>query len=269
MYQDYFGFKEPPFTLTPNPEFLFMSRCHQEAYAHLLYAIESRAGFIELSGEVGTGKILMCRQLLASLPTNVVSAYLLNPRLSPPELLRSVGLELGLQLPRGLDEHALCEALEAELMQLAAHDQRVVLCIDEAQALPLDSLEALRLLSNLETAKRKLIHIVLFGQPELDEMLQTRAVRSLASRIVFSARLDGLSRAELGHYLQHRLVVAGWRGPVIFSPAALWCLHRASGGVPRLANVLAHKCLMLAYGHGLHRVGLRMAWAAAQDRSVP
>jgi MSHA biogenesis protein MshM len=269
MYLAHFGLTELPFSITPDTDFAYRAPPHQAAMTVLQLALAGGEGFVKVTGEVGTGKTLLCRQLLASLGANVVSAYLLNPRLSPPELLRSVGLELGLQLPRGQDEHALCEALEAELLHLAAQDQRVVLCIDEAQALPLESLEALRLLSNLETAKRKLIQIVLFGQPELDDMLHTRAARSLASRITFSAYLRGLSRLDLGHYLQHRLVVAGWRGPAVFSPAALWCLHRASGGVPRLANVLAHKCLMLAYGRGLHRVGWRMAWACVQDRSVP
>jgi MSHA biogenesis protein MshM len=267
MYSAHFGLHELPFGLTPDTDFTYRAPPHQAAMNVLLLALASGEGFVKVTGEVGTGKTLMCRQLLASLPADVVSAYVLNPRLGPEALLRCVGSELGLQLARELDEHSLCQAIEAELMQLAAEGKHVVLCIDEAQALPIESLQALRLLSNLETGKRKLIQIVLFGQPELDDMLQNHAIRSLASRIAFCARLQGLSRAELGGYLQHRLVVAGWRGPAVFNPLALWLLHRASGGVPRLANILAHKCLMLAFGRGEHRVGWATAWAVVNDDS--
>lgn len=265
MYLDHFGLTETPFALTPDTDFVFRGRHHQAAMNMVLLALGTHEGFVKITGEVGTGKTLMCRHLLASLPADVVSAYVLNPRLSARDLLRAVGAELGLSLAPGADEHTLCKGLEAELLQLAAEDKRVVLCIDEAQALPIDSLEALRLLSNLETGKRKLIQIVLFGQPELDDMLRVRRIRSLASRIAFCATLQGLARDDFAHYLQHRMAVAGWRGPAVFSMAACWWLHRASRGVPRIANILAHKSLMLAYGHGTHQVGLREAWAAVRD----
>jgi MSHA biogenesis protein MshM len=265
MYLDHFGLREAPFGLTPDTDYVFRGRPHQAAINTVLVALQSHEGFVKVTGEVGTGKTLLCRHLLASLPREVVSAYVLNPRLSAPELLRAIGRELSLELPAQADEHTLCRQLEAELMHLAAEGRRVVLCIDEAQALPVDSLEALRLLSNLETGKRKLIQIVLFGQPELDDTLRTHRIRSLASRIAFSACLSGLTRDDLADYLHHRLTVAGWRGPHVFGTAATWLLHHASGGVPRVANILAHKSLLMAYGHGVHRVGLRQAWAAVRD----
>jgi MSHA biogenesis protein MshM len=267
MYLDHFGLAEYPFSITPDTDFVYRAQHHQAAMNVALVALESHEGFVKVTGEIGTGKTLMCRRLLACLPDDVVSAYVLNPRLAPRELLRTIGVELGLQLKRGADEHALCRQLEAELLHLAAADKRVVLCIDEAQALPVESLEALRLLSNLETGKRKLMQIVLFAQPELDEMLRSRRMRSLASRIAFSARLAGLDRHDFANYLQHRMSVAGWRGPAAFTPIARWLLWRASRGIPRLANMLAHKGLMLAYGRGAHRVGLREAFAATRDET--
>lgn len=271
MYLDHFGLAEYPFALTPDTDFVFRGRHHQAAMNVVLLALGMNEGFVKVTGEVGTGKTLLCRQLLAQLPGDVVSAYVLNPRLSACELLRAVAHELGLALTPDeavtSSEHRLCQRLEAELMQLAAEGRRVVLCIDEAQALPLDSLEALRLLSNLETGKRKLIQIVLFGQPELNDALRDSTVRSLASRIAFSATLHGLARDDFALYLQHRLAVAGWRGPAVFSRAAVWWLHRASRGVPRIANIVAHKSLMLAFGEGRHQVGWRDALAAARDEA--
>jgi len=267
MYLDHFGLAEYPFSITPDTDFVYRAQHHQAAMNVVLVALQGNEGFVKITGEIGTGKTLMCRHLLACLPDDVVSAYVLNPRLAPRELLCVVGVELGLQLKRGTDEHSLCKQIEAELLHLAAADKRVVLCIDEAQALPVESLEALRLLSNLETGKRKLIQIVLFGQPELDEMLQARRIRSLASRIAFSARLGSLDRGDFANYLQHRMTVAGWRGPAVFTPVARWLLWRASRGIPRLANMLAHKSLMLAYGSGNHRVGMREAYAATRDET--
>lgn len=265
MYLEHFGLTEYPFSITPDTDFVFRAQHHQAAMNVVLLALGSNEGFVKITGEVGTGKTLMCRQLLVSLPGDVVSAYVLNPRLAPRELLRTVGDELGLALRRGSDEHALCKSLEAELLHLAAAGKRVVLCIDEAQALPVESLEALRLLSNLETGKRKLMQIVLFGQPELDDMLSSHRIRSLASRIAFCARLHGLDRVDFANYLQHRMSVAGWRGGIAFTAPARWLLWRASRGIPRIANILAHKSLMLAYGRGKHRIGAREAFAAAHD----
>ncbi len=265
MYLSHFGLGEFPFAITPDTDFVYRAQSHQAAMNVVLLALDSGEGFVKITGEVGTGKTLLSRRLLASLPADVVTAYLLNPRLTPCGLLRAISEELGLPRRRGVDEHGLYTLLEAELVRLAAEGKRVVLCIDEAQALPLESLEALRLLSNLETGKRKLIQSVLFGQPELDQRLASHSIRSLASRIAFSARLAGLNLHDFSQYLQHRMVVAGWRGPEVFGWSARVLLWRASRGVPRLANILAHKGLMLAFGQGRHRVGLRLAWAAACD----
>ena len=265
MYLEHFGLVDGPFSITPDIDFVYRAAQHQAALNVLLVALAGHEGFVKVTGEVGTGKTLLCRQLLGLLPADVVSAYVFNPRLAPCELFCAIGVELGLQLPAEAGEHALCRRLEAELLALAAEGRRVVVCIDEAQALPLQSLEALRLLSNLETGKRKLIQIVLFGQDELDRMLAGAGIRSLASRIAFSARLQGMDLHDFRHYLQHRMAVAGWRGPAVFSGAACRLLWLASGGIPRRANILAHKSLLLAYGRGRHRTGWREAWGALRD----
>lgn len=266
MYLDHFGLTEYPFGLTPDPDFLFDDARHQAALQTLLLALDGGEGFVKVTGEVGTGKTLLCRRLLAALPADAVSAYILNPRLEPAALLRTLAAELGLQADPAAEEHALYGLIESELLQLAADGRRVVCCIDEAQALPPASLEALRLLSNLETRKSKLIQIVLFGQPELDTLLQAEALRSLASRLGFGAQLQGMPRADLGRYLQHRLVVAGWKGHAVFTAPAVWLLWQASGGVPRSANLLAHQCLMLAFGSGRHTVGWRDALTVCLER---
>lgn len=266
MYLDHFGLREYPFAITPDTGFAYRGRPHQAALNTVRVALDSGEGFVKVTGEVGTGKTLLCRQLLASFDdTLVTSAYLLHPRLTPCGLLRAIGDELGLKRQRGLDENGLVRRLQAELLRLAASGRTVVLCIDEAQALGSECIEVLRLLSNLETGKRKLLQTVLFGQPELDDLLGSHALRSLASRIAFSALLQGLPRDDFDHYLAHRLQVAGWRGASVFGVAARWLLWRASQGVPRRANILAHKSLMLAYGRGAHTVTWRDAWNALCD----
>lgn len=268
MYLEHFSLRELPFAITPDTEYAYRARQHLSALNLLRLALESGEGFVKVTGEVGTGKTLLCRTLLAQMPADVVSAYILNPRLSPCGLLRALGDELGLPRRRGLDEHSLYGVVEAELLRLAAQGKRAVLCVDEAQALSLECLEALRLLTNLETGKTKLLQIVLFGQPELDDRLAARQIRSLASRIGFAAHLTGLSRDDFDRYLRHRLRVAGWRGPPVFGRAARWLLWHASRGVPRHANILAHKTLMLAYGEGHHSVGWRQAWTAIRDEAA-
>jgi MSHA biogenesis protein MshM len=267
IYLDHFGLDESPFGITPDTGFIYASPAHQEALATVQLAVRSGEGFVKVTGEVGTGKTLLCRALLLAFQATpeTVTAYVPNPRLTPREMLRVLATELGLSFNRRSASRDIYEIVETGLMQLAQAGRNVVLCIDEAQAMPIETLESLRLLSNIETGKRKLLQVVLFGQPELDAVLSLPECRSLASRIAFSARLLPLSDGDFRHYLQHRLRIAGWRGPDVFTPLARWLLRWASGGVPRRANILAHKGLMLAYGDGVHRVGLGHAWAAARD----
>jgi MSHA biogenesis protein MshM len=268
MYLDHFGLRELPFGITPDTGFTYPGSAYSDALTTLLVALEQGEGFVKVTGEVGTGKTLLCRTLLACLAEreHTTTAYLPNPKLTPRELMRALARELKLRCDRRLAEADQHGVLQAGLLALAEAGQRVVLCLDEAQAVPPDTLEALRLLSNLETEKRKLIQIVLFGQPEFDAQLATPAGRALASRIGFSAQLGPLPRAELALYLQHRLAVAGWRGPAVFSLAARLLLGYGSGGRPRQLNILAHKCLLLAYAGGGHRVRLRHAWVALRDQ---
>jgi MSHA biogenesis protein MshM len=265
MYLDHFGLKEMPFGITPDTGFVYGAPAQQDALATVLLAVRSGEGFVKVTGEVGTGKTLLCRTLLQTLQAEAQTAYVPHPRLTPREMLRVLAQELALNFNRRSAQRDLYDTVESALVALAQQGRPVVLCVDEAQAMPVETLESLRLLSNIETGKRKLLQIVLFGQPELDAVLSLPECRSLASRIAFSAHLAPLPAVDFGQYLQHRLRVAGWRGPAVFTPAACWLMRRASGGVPRRANILAHKGLMLAYGEGVHRVTLRHAWAAARD----
>ncbi|TAK92420.1 MAG: AAA family ATPase [Burkholderiaceae bacterium] len=268
MYLTHFGLKELPFGLTPDTQFAFAGRAHQEGLNTLLVAVEGGEGFIKITGEVGTGKTLLCRRFLKALHANRqghVSAYLPNPCLDPRSLLLSLAEELGELLPPTAHHHVLVKRLNDMLLQFARAGKRVVVCIDEAQALPLESLEALRLLSNLETEKHKLLQLVLFGQPELHDKLARREIRQLRQRIAFAYELSGLQRSELDRYLLHRLQVAGYRGAPVFSAAAVRLLHHASRGIPRLVNVLAHKSMLSAYGEGRYQVGRAHVRAAVGD----
>ena len=254
MYLEHFGLSELPFGITPDTSYTVITRSHQEALNTLLVAIGSGEGFIKITGEVGTGKTLLCRRLLQAMPENAVSAYLPNPYLSPRTLLLALAEELALSVSVDVDDYHLLKQINHALLEHAAAERRVVLCIDEAQAMPLETLESLRLLSNLETEKRKLMQIILLGQPELDTKLSEPSIRQLLQRIAFHYNLTGLDRQEVGKYLEHRLRVAGYRGEGIFQPRTVRALHRASRGTPRLLNILAHKSLLAAYGEGLHAV---------------
>ncbi|RIX46933.1 MAG: AAA family ATPase [Rhodocyclales bacterium GT-UBC] len=254
MYLDHFGLSELPFGITPDTGFTVITRSHQEALNTLLVALNSGEGFIKITGEVGTGKTLLCRRLLQALPEGTVSAYLPNPYLAPRTLLLALAEELGLPVGIDSDDYHLLQYVNRALLDHAAAERAVVVCIDEAQAMPLETLESLRLLSNLETEKRKLLQIILFGQPELDRKLAEPSVRQLLQRIAFHYRLDGLDRQEVANYLGHRLRVAGYRGEGLFGPRAVRYLHRASRGTPRLLNILAHKSLLAVFGDGKHSV---------------
>lgn len=254
MYLDHFGLTELPFGITPDTSYTVVTRSHQEALNTLLIALGSGEGFIKITGEVGTGKTLLCRRLLQALPEGSVSAYLPNPYLAPRTLQLALAEELGLAVSPESDDYHLLQSINRALLEHAAADRQVVVCIDEAQAMPLETLESLRLLSNLETEKRKLLQIVLFGQPELDRKLADQSVRQLLQRIAFHYRIKGLAREEVTNYLAHRLRVAGYRGNELFGSAAVRCLHKASRGTPRLLNILAHKSLLAVFGEGKHSV---------------
>ena len=208
MYAAHFGLRELPFGITPDTSFFFGSPRSQEALNTLLVAARSGEGFIKITGEVGTGKTLLCRKFMATLGEGFVTAYIPNPYLEPRTLMLALADELEIVLERDVDQHQLLKAINLRLLQLAAQDLRVVLCLDEAQAIPVDSLEALRLLTNLETEKRKLLQIVLFGQPELNRKLQLDSIRQLAQRITFHYHLGPLNRDDIDFYVAHRLRVA-------------------------------------------------------------
>jgi MSHA biogenesis protein MshM len=265
VYLNHFGLREFPFGITPDTSFIYSADAHQEALNTLLIGLNTGEGFIKITGEVGTGKTLLCRRFLATLTENQVVAYLPNPMLEPRILLIAIAEELGLKLV-GLDyQFHLLKQFNQHLLDMAEQGKQVVICIDEAQSMPLESLEALRLLSNLETEKRKLLQVVMFGQPELDQKLANPAVRQLRQRIVFHYRMPGLREQEATHYLAHRLRVAGHRDGDVFPPASARLLFRLSSGTPRLVNVLAHKAMMLAYGEGKSKVSRAHVKLAGRD----
>ena len=265
IYLSHFGLREPPFGITPDTSFFYSCASSQEALNTLLVAVANGEGFIKITGEVGTGKTLLCRKFLATLDDNWVSAYVPNPNLEPKTLLLGLAEELGVKLDGGLDQHHLLKGLNLALLDFARQKRRVVVCLDETQAMPLESLETLRLLTNLETEKRKLVQVILFGQPELDERLAHESIRQLRQRITFQHHMGTLTREETEHYLVHRLAIAGYSGDEVFAPAAARVIYRASRGVPRLINILANKALMLAYGEGTRKVTARHAREAGVD----
>ena len=265
MYLRHFGLVELPFRITPDTDFVYTVEGHQEALNTLLMALNHGEGFVKIVGEVGTGKTLLCRRLLQTLGEHWVTAYLPNPSLDADTLFLALAEELGIKDVDELDHFHLVRRINRALLDLARAKKRVVLCIDEAQAMPVETLESLRLLSNLETEKRKLLQIVLFGQPELDDKLRRTEVRQLLQRITFHYRLSGLRKGEVAAYVAYRLRVAGCRGDGLFSPGALRALHRASGGIPRLLNILAHKALLSAYGEGRRMAKVRHVRSARRD----
>ena len=255
VYTAHFGLSEAPFTTTPDLRFFFAHESCQIALSTLMVAIRSGEGFTKVTGEVGTGKTLLCRKFLSTLDENFVTAYIPNPYLEPMTLLLAVADELGVPYPVNVTQHQLLKALTKFLIETYSHYQcTVVVCLDEAHALPTETLEALRLLSNLETPRRKLLQLVLFGQPELDQRLDHPSIRQLKQRISFSCRLQALDAQGIEYYITHRLSMAGYRGARLFSPQSLRLIYKASAGVPRLVNILAHKALMAAFGEGAHLI---------------
>jgi general secretion pathway protein A len=271
MYTSFFGLNEKPFAITPDPRYLFMSERHGEALAHLVYGVTESGGFIQLTGEVGTGKTTLVRTLLQNrLPENADVAVVLNPRLSTLEFLETICEELGILRPEYKGSiKALVDALNKQLLHAYAEGRRVILVVDEAQNLSRDVLEQVRLLTNLETSKQKLLQIILIGQPELRDLLSRDDLRQLAQRITGRYHLEPLTRDETAQYIEHRLRVAGALGEV-FDNGAKREVFRLTDGVPRLINVICDRALLGAYSRELRRVNRRLIRrAAAEIKGIP
>ena len=267
MYLSHYGLAEPPFAITPDPRFVFLSERHRDALAHLMYGIGQggSGGFVQLTGEVGTGKTTLCRLVLEQLPENVRVALVLNPKQTPLELLETICEELHVEVPgRRRSLKTQIDSLNAYLLQAYAQNLRVVLIIDEAQELSRELLEQVRLLTNLETSTQKLLQIVLLGQPELRETLARPALRQLAQRITARYHLAPLQGSETEAYLRHRVRVAG-ASAFPFDDGAVRRLHALSAGVPRLLNVLGERALLAGYVHGRQRIDARLVSLAASE----
>jgi len=253
MYNRFFGFKERPFKLVPNPEYLYLSRIHEEVLAHLNYAVGYGEGFVEITGEVGTGKTTLCRMFLESLDENTAAAYIFNPKLDALQLLKAINDEFG--IPSDTESvKSLIDRLNAFLLEKKAQGKRVILLVDEAQNLSPDVLEQLRLLSNLETTTSKLLQIILVGQPELGELLETEALRQLNQRITLSCHLMPLSASETREYIRHRIHIASRKPGLEFTAGAYRSIFKYTGGVPRLINIICDRALLTAFALGKHRI---------------
>ncbi|MEW5967598.1 MAG: AAA family ATPase [Pseudomonadota bacterium] len=267
MYFDFFGLKEAPFRITPNTEYWYAGGQRGEMLAALLYAIDQGEGIIKVVGEVGSGKTMLCRKLVAQLPGHIDSVYLGNPSLTPDDMLAAILADLGVDAPEPGRQARLAQ-LNTLLLARHADGRRVVVFVEEAQGIALDNLEFLRLLTNLETATDKLLQIVLFGQPELDVQLADPRIRQLKDRITLSLKLSPLSEPEVADYLRARLTVAGYRGPDLFSPPLISRMAALSGGLSRRINVLADKTLLAAYAGQTHTLSPEHLAAAANDAEM-
>lgn len=263
MYLEHFGFREPPFSIAPNPELLFPSKNHQEALAHLHYALTGQGGLLCLTGEVGTGKTTLCRAFLASLPAHVRSAYIFNPYLDAKELLQALCEEFGIQVPSGSSVRELYSQLNHEFLAGYARGERFICIIDEAQVMPVPLLEQIRLLTNLETHQEKLLTLILVGQSELKTVLKRYDLRQLNQRITARYHLPHLGLNDTCKYLRYRCEKAG--GSAVFTPYAQYLLWRKSQGIPRLLNILADRALLGAYSQNKKRVNGAMVKGAAQE----
>lgn len=266
MYEQYYGLSEKPFSLTPDTEFFYQSLTHSEALSMLLVSIRAGDGFIKVTGEVGTGKTLLCRKLLDALEPEFDTVYIPNPYMNCNALLDAVVVEMGIADRLEQDNYMAC--INEYLIANACQGRATVIILDEAQSLPEQSLEAIRLLSNLETGKQKLVQIVLFGQPELDARLAQSSIRQLQQRIMHAYQLQPLNRDSVRSYLMHRVKSAGYRGPELFDTGALRRLYKLSQGIPRVINVLCNKALMLSYASGEYYVNSKHIEAAAADSQL-
>ena len=268
MYLEHFGLRQPPFRITPHPDFFFHGAERGATLEALAYAILHEEGIVKVSGEVGSGKTMLCRMLMERLPPQVETVFLANPSYSREDILYAIADELKLAVAPQRASPALRE-LQNSLIRLYAAGKRVVVLIDEAHAMPHDTLEEVRLLSNLESSRHKLLQIVLFGQPELDVALAKPALRQLRDRITHHFRMRAFTQAEVGGYLAFRMRAAGYRGPDVFTSSAVAMLARGSGGLTRRINVLADKSLLAAYAENAHAVTPRQVRAAIADSEFP
>lgn len=265
MYLEHYGLAEPPFRITPHTDFFFAGANRGATLDALAYAITHDEGIIKISGEVGSGKTMLCRVLMERLPENVVIVYLANPSLAREDILYALADELGIELPESSRTNTVMRALQEKLVALYAEGKQVVVLIDEAHAMPPETLEEIRLLSNLESNRHKLLQLVLFGQPELDATLARSDMRQLRERITHHFGLEPLVRADIAQYLDFRMHAAGYRGPGVFPPASVKRIAQASEGLTRRINILADKALLAAFANGTHQVGSREIEAAVKD----
>jgi len=269
MYLEHFKLTDLPFGLTPDVDFFCNLKGHEEALNVILYSLNTGEGFIKITGEVGSGKTLLCRKILKTLDSEQYhQAYIPNPGLTPIELRKALAYELGMDLSKLQDQHEILLKINDKLLEINKSGKQVVLLIDEAQALSFETLEAIRLLTNLETEKHKLLQVILFGQPELDEMLSKRNLRQLKQRITFSYSLPLMTREELDSYLFHRLAVVGCNTSSLFSKRAKDLVYKSSNGIPRLVNILCHKAMLAAYGKGMNRITPKVMNIATSDGSA-
>ena len=268
MYLDFYGLKEMPFNMTPDPRFMFFSAHHREAFDHLLYGIEHRKGFIELTGEVGSGKTTLCRAVLSNLPKKIRSALVLNPSLTETQLLRAILHDFGLEV-KSHDRLSHIEQLNTFLLEQVKEGNNVVVIIDEAQDLAADVMEQVRLLSNLETDQHKLMQIVLAGQPELRERLARPELRQLRQRILVRCHIPPLNEEEVGQYIAHRLGVAGADGQIEFGSDAVRMIHKFTRGTPRIINTLCDRTLLAGYVAGKRKLGGAEVKKAHEDLEGP
>ena len=264
VYLDFYGLKEPPFNITPNPRYLFYSAKHREALNYLLYGIRERKGFVQITGEVGAGKTTLCRAVLEQLGNNYSTALILNPVLSPEQLVKAIAMEFGLNV-KNLDLLETVAEINYFLLRQLEQGRESVLIIDEAQNLTGELLEQVRLLSNLETDDRKLLQIVLMGQPELRDRLNHPSLRQLRQRITVRYHLSPLKQFELNQYVQHRLQVSGAKGPPFFTGPAMWRIFSYSKGIPRLINAVCDKCLLAGFVQQSERITFGLVGRAVRE----
>ncbi len=265
MYYSHFGLDQAPFKITPNTEFFFSGGNRGPILEALIYAVSHGEGIVKVTGEVGSGKTMLCNMLQTRLPSHIDTVYLANPSVSPDEILHAIAFEMQLGITRDASRLEVMQALHDHLLKRHADGKRVVVFVEESQSMPLATLEEIRLLSNLETRNDKLLQIVLFGQPELDDNLHQPHIRQLRERITHSFRLEPLALSEIREYLMFRMRAAGYRGPDLFSPAVVKFIARASDGLTRRVNLIADKALLAAFSENTHTLRMKHVEAAVRD----